>query len=60
MTKATTQLLLEDIKENLNEALPAEINIDSVVLLPKLRPTNEQGKIIRFYYQHTPQELGLL
>ena len=59
MTMAEVELLLNEIKEDINGVLPTELNLDTSVLLARPVKTNEQGKIIRWYYKHTPLELGL-
>jgi len=57
ITKAEAVNILKEVKNDINNGLPEGVEIDNVVLLPRELPVNEQGKIIKFYYRHTPSEV---
>ena len=59
ISRAESINLAIQIKDELNDYLPKEMNIDSVIPFPKLLDTNVQGKIIR-YFSNTPEMFGAI
>jgi acyl-CoA synthetase (AMP-forming)/AMP-acid ligase II len=48
------EILVEQIKDEINDYLPDGININRAEQLVEKLAENEQGKIIRYFYNHTP------
>jgi len=53
-TSADVVKMAKEIKDNINSYLPEEEQIDGVTSYPKPLDVNEQGKIIRHFYNDTP------
>jgi hypothetical protein len=48
------KLLIEQIKDEINNYLPDDVNVSRVIQLCVKLKENEHGKIVRYHYTHTP------